>query len=100
MFSDTLLLGRSRRPGVRWGILDARGPLFASSPGDSEISLLDLVARSVYGVLGSMFSFLLGVDGRGGDNRRIGDPSLEGELDFAGDWERIGDWPRIGVMGM
>ena len=86
-------------------MLVARDGLLASSAGDSETSLLSLVVRSVCGVLGSMFSFLLGVEGRGGDCRRMGDPSLEGEPDFAGDLERIGDphlgdWPRIGDVGM
>lgn len=66
-------------------MLDARGPLLASSLGDTDTSLLSLAVRSVCGVLGSMFSFLLGVDGWGGDNLRMGDPNRVGDEDLAGD---------------
>ena len=65
--------------------------LLDSSTGDSETPPFDLVVRSACGVLGSMFSFLLGVEGRGGDRRRMGDPSRVGDPDFAGGLERIGD---------
>ena len=70
---------------------DVWDPLLDSSAGDTETPALVFVVRSVCGDLGSMFSFLLGVEGRGGDRRRMGDPSRVGEPDFAGSLERIGD---------
>lgn len=91
MVSEALLLGRSRRPGIRWGMPDVWDLLLDSSAGDSDTLPLDLNARSICGALGSMFSFLLGVEGRGGDRRRMGDPSRVGDPDFAGGLERIGD---------
>lgn len=47
--------------------------------------LLDLVDRSVWGTLGSMFSFQLGVEGRVGDACRIGDPRRAGDGALLGD---------------
>lgn len=75
-------------------MLVARDRLFVSCVGESERSFLDLVERSVWGILGSMFSFLLGVEGRGGDILRIGDPNRVGEVALVGDALLAGEAAR------
>lgn len=66
-------------------MLVARDLLLASCVGDTEASPFLLVARSVCGILGSIFSFRLGVTGRVGDRRvgegiRVGEPPLAGDV--------------------
>lgn len=61
---------------------------------ESERSAFVLVDRSAVCTFGSMFSFLLGVEGRGGDILRIGDPSRAGEVALAGDVLLTGETAR------
>lgn len=75
-------------------MLVARDRLLMSSVEESEHSALDLVESSVWGILGSIFSFLLGVEGRGGDILRIGDPSRAGEVALVGDALLAGEAAR------
>ena len=90
--SDPLMLDRSRRPVVLCGMLVARERLLDSWSGESGTSGFVFAMRSVCGVLGSMFSFRLGVLGRGGgDILLIGEPKRAGELLFMGDELLAGD---------
>lgn len=79
----------------------ARDRLFDSWVGESGMSGRVLLDRSGSHIFGSMFSFLLGVEGRGGgDIRRIGDPKREGDVAFDGDVPLEGDiakWPLLGL---
>lgn len=69
-------------------------PLLLSCVEESERSALVLVDRSVVCTFGSMFSFLLGVEGRGGDILRIGDPNRAGDVALAGDVLLTGEAAR------